>query len=129
MLPAVVMTPLPSVVPAIPGGPAAPPAIYVESAAASDSEPGSPTSPLPPVAVSPPSPVKEEEAGEFLEALQKSHDKQDAAAALKTLQDMKAAGISIAYSLYHGVFKVCIASGSVAEAEGVLDEMREYYNV
>lgn len=129
MLPAVVPAPLPAVVPAIPGGPPAPPAIYVEQSAASDSEPGSPISPLPPVAVSPPSPVKEEEAGMFLEALQKSHDKQDAAAALKTLHDMKAAGMTIAYSLYHGVFKVCIATGSVAEAEGVLDEMREHYNV
>jgi pentatricopeptide repeat protein len=95
-----------------------------------DSEPCSPPPGLPaPVEVSPPQPVSVEDAGEFLEALQQSQDKQDVAAALKTLADMKAAGVNIAYSLYYGVFKVCLANGNANDAQTVLEEMRQSYNV
>jgi pentatricopeptide repeat protein len=95
-----------------------------------DSEPFSPPPGLPaPVEVSPPSVVKEEDAGAFMEALQQSQDRQDCAAALKVLEDMRAAGVSIAYSLYYGVFKVCMAAGNANDAQTVLEEMRQSYNL
>lgn len=95
-----------------------------------DSEPCSPPPGLPaPVEVSPPQPVNVEEAGEFLEALQQSQDKQDVSAALKTLADMKAAGANVAYSLYYGVFKVCLANGNANDAQTVFEDMRQSYNV
>merc|ERR1719424_1324153 len=114
--------------------PAPPPAQVVDEASTyidiTDSEPCSPPPGLPaPVEVSPPQPVRAEDAGEFLEALQQSQDKQDVAGALKTLADMKTAGVNIAYSLYYGVFKVCLASGNANDAQAVLEEMRQSYNV
>jgi pentatricopeptide repeat protein len=118
---------------AVPGAPPVEPmspqpqATYIDLA---ESEPFSPPPGLPPpVEVSPPAAVKEEDAGEFMEALQQSQDKQDAAAALKTLEDMKTAGVAIAYSLYYGVFKVCLSTGNAGDAQTVLEDMRQSYNV
>merc|ERR1719316_2549497 len=75
-----------------------------------------PPAELEPVAVSPIDPVTKEEAGDFAEALQASQDKQDTQGALKTLEDMKRAGMTIAYSLYYGVFKACVAAGKPGQA-------------
>jgi len=88
-----------------------------------------PPTELEPVAVSPIDPVTKEEAGDFAEALQASQDKQDTQGALKTLEDMKRAGMTIAYSLYYGVFKACVAAGASNDAQTVLEEMRESYEV
>merc|ERR1719194_207618 len=88
-----------------------------------------PPAELEPVAVSPIDPVTKEEAGDFAEALQASQDKQDTQGALKTLEDMKRAGMTIAYSLYYGVFKACVAAGASNDAQTVLEEMRESYEV
>ena len=78
-----------------------------------------PPAELEPVAVSPIDPVTKEEAGDFAEALQASQDKQDTQGALKTLEDMKQAGMTIAYSLYYGVFKACVAAGASNDAQTV----------
>jgi len=88
-----------------------------------------PPAELEPVAVSPIDPVTKEEAGDFAEQLQASQDKQDTQGALKTLEDMKRAGMTIAYSLYYGVFKACVAAGASNDAQTVLEEMRETYEV
>merc|ERR1719252_335921 len=88
-----------------------------------------PPAELEPVAVSPIDPVTKEEAGDFAEALQASQDKQDIQGALKTLEDMKRAGMTIAYSLYYGVFKACVAAGASNDAQTELEEMRESYEV
>merc|ERR1719271_1816343 len=88
-----------------------------------------PPAELEPVAVSPIDPVTKEEAGFFAEQWQASQDKQDTQGALKTLEDMKRAGMTIAYSLYYGVFKACVAAGASNDAQTVLEEMRESYEV
>jgi pentatricopeptide repeat protein len=83
----------------------------------------------PPVVVSPPPAPDDVEGIQAVALLQDSQEKNDAQGALKVLTDMKAADQHVTYSLYLRVIKVCVASGASADAQRVMDEMREVYTV